>query len=59
MISGYVDAVGRGFCAAAPRVVLQTYVSHKGVRTNAAHGELGSATLDVDTEPFMRRFGHF
>lgn len=59
VISGYVDAVGRGSYAAVPRVFLQTYVSHKGVRTNAAHAEPGAATLHVDTEPFMHQLGHF
>lgn len=32
-ISGYVDAAGRGFS-------LRTRASHKGVKTNAAHGEV-------------------
>lgn len=59
VICGYVDAVGRGFYAAVPRVFLQTYVSHKGVRTNATHRELGSVALDVDTKPFMHQLGHF
>lgn len=59
VISGYVDAAGRGFSTATPLVrYVWPYVFHKGVRSNATHGSLCLATAVKSINHLSRTFIH-